>query len=63
MHASLHRVTKITIGKITPLRDDGAEVGPILSYVRYITVEYDDNARLELVCHNEEHDVLYADIK
>ena len=59
MHASLHRVKKITLGEIEPLRDGGAAKGPILSYVLHIKIEYDEGARLELVCHADEPNDLY----
>ena len=63
MHASLHRVKKITLREIQPLRENGAAEGKIYSYYRRIVIEYEDDARVEIVCHNDDHDVLYADIQ
>ena len=54
MHASLHRVTKITLREIKPLRKNGGEEGPIMSYVRYIQIEYEDDATLDVVCHSDD---------
>ena len=52
MHASLHRVKKTTLGEIKPLRDTAE--GPVMSYVRYIVIEYEDDARLDIVCHADD---------
>lgn len=60
MQASLFQVTKITLCKIEPLREDGAEEGPIMSYVRHLVIEYEDDARLNLVCHADAADDLAA---
>ena len=60
MNASLHQVTKITLHEICPLREDGAAEGPIMSYVRNIVIEYEDDARLVLVCHADDADDLAA---
>ena len=54
MHASLHRVKGITLREIRPLRKNGAEEGPVMSYVRYIVIEYEDDARLDIVCHADD---------
>ena len=59
MHASLHRVTKITLREIKPLRKNGGEEGPIMSYVRYIQIEYEDDATLDVVCHSDDPNDLY----
>ena len=60
MHASIHRVKKISLCEIKPLRENGAAEGPPMSYVRHIVIEYeDDTARLDIVCHSDEPDGLH----
>ena len=59
MHGSLHRVKKITLREIEPLRDNGAAEGPIYNYIRRIVIEYEDVARVELVCHSDDPKTLY----
>ena len=60
MHTSLHRAKKITLDPVEPLRANGATEGPVMSYVRHIRIEYEKDARLELVFHSDDPDDLYT---
>ena len=62
MHASLHRVKKITLGKIERLRRGNEADSPIMGYTRHILIDYEDGADLELDCHADEADDLAANI-
>ena len=59
MHVSVHRVRNITLGHVKPLRENGAAEGPIYSYLRYIVIEYEEDAKVKLVCHSDDRNKLY----